>query len=334
MNINKEQILEHLFSLENEDGSFRPSATKDYCGIADGKVSEIAATTYIAEIAQTLGETLPHPERTVDYIRFFQDKDGCFRATPPEIPAEGYEVYNTCMAVKGLKALGCLPEQDVRPWLDRAMLEDKTGYYGYRHDFAANIHACYGSKFSGAAFAKVRDSKLRFFDEATGWCFSKFETEHAGGTWPYCRERNNPMAFHTIRFFKLCGQPIPFEEKALKTFLAAQESNGSWSRGGVHGNFDAIVAIRILDGQHTHDAAIQRAADWAETCLQADGGFNHFGNDAPPELAQHAGAPSEVDACYFHVATLVMAGRLPNHIPPENNWIGWGHSLNRDDEQP
>jgi len=35
-------------------------------------------------------------------------------------------------------------------------------------------------------------------------------------------------------------------------------------------------------------------------------------------------APSEMDACYFHIATLVMAGLTPTKLNGANKWIGLG----------
>ena len=45
--------------------------------------------------------------------------------------------------------------------------------------------------------------------------------------------------------------------------------------------------------------ALDRAAAWALTCRNADGGFGHF-----------PGSPSDADAVYFQVGTLVMTGTL------------------------
>ena len=45
--------------------------------------------------------------------------------------------------------------------------------------------------------------------------------------------------------------------------------------------------------------AMERAADWALSCRNKDGGFGHY-----------PGSPSDADAVYFHVGTLVMAGFL------------------------
>jgi hypothetical protein len=62
--------------------------------------------------------------------------------------------------------------------------------------------------------------------------------------------------------------------------------------------------------------AMERAADWALSCRNADGGFGHF-----------PGSPSDWDAVYFHVGTLVMAGRLQPaaKLPKDAHLLGWGH---------
>ncbi|MGH7140247.1 MAG: hypothetical protein ACREHD_31295 [Pirellulales bacterium] len=61
--------------------------------------------------------------------------------------------------------------------------------------------------------------------------------------------------------------------------------------------------------------AIARAAKWALTCRNADGGFGHF-----------PGSPSDADANYFQVGTLVMAGWLPpvDPLPPDAHLLSWG----------
>jgi hypothetical protein len=54
------------------------------------------------------------------------------------------------------------------------------------------------------------------------------------------------------------------------------------------------------------------------TCRNADGGFGHF-----------PGSPSDMDAVYFHVGTLVMAGwlRPVKPLPPDPHLLGWGHLM-------
>ena len=57
---------------------------------------------------------------------------------------------------------------------------------------------------------------------------------------------------------------------------------------------------------------------WALRCRNADGGFGHY-----------PGSPSDADAVYFQVGTLVLAGYLKPATPlPRNaHLLGWGHLL-------
>ena len=69
------------------------------------------------------------------------------------------------------------------------------------------------------------------------------------------------------------------------------------------------VLLRQLGGDRPDcRRAITRAAAWALGCRNADGGFGHF-----------PGSPSDLDAVYFQVGTLVLAGWLQpaDPLPPE-----------------
>ena len=71
-----DSIVDHLLALEQPDGGFLASATPGYLGTADGRASDIAPAVYVAEILQTLGLDLPHPERTADFIQSRQRDEG------------------------------------------------------------------------------------------------------------------------------------------------------------------------------------------------------------------------------------------------------------------
>jgi hypothetical protein len=64
--------------------------------------------------------------------------------------------------------------------------------------------------------------------------------------------------------------------------------------------------------------AIAKAAAWALRCRNEDGGFGHY-----------PGSPSDADAVYFQVGTLVMAGFLrPANVPLRDAaLLGWGHLM-------
>ena len=84
-----------------------------------------------------------------------------------------------------------------------------------------------------------------------------------------------------------------------------------------HACFDAVFMLKHLGaGREDCKKAMERAADWALSCRNADGGFGHY-----------PGSPSDWDAVYFHVGTLVMAGRLTptDKLPKDAHLLGWGH---------
>ncbi|MFA6714587.1 MAG: prenyltransferase/squalene oxidase repeat-containing protein [Victivallales bacterium] len=318
----QKKITDYIFSLADEDGGFQASAVPDFLGVADGKVSEIAPATYAAEIAQTLGMELPYPEKTIEYIQARQRSKGYFvNLTPlPGVPTHAYLMYNTCVGLRGLKALGKKPKYDPRKWLD-GFIRRTEKISAYDPDFYANSYAALEDKMKTDCFQKLADFILSCQDENTGWLLQPGLTE-AG----YPLERNNPFTFHSARFFYLAGKRIPSADKILETFMRVQESDGSWKLGGVHGTFDACVAVRMLsDNSEKYQKAVRRGAEWALTCQREDGGFNHFGAKAIKGYIDNA--HSEMDACYFHISTLAMAGMLPFKIGYENNWTGWGHSL-------
>ena len=105
--------------------------------------------------------------------------------------------------------------------------------------------------------------------------------------------------------------------------LREQKPDGSWllnmpSRDR-HATFDAVFTL-AHEGHGREDcrAAIGRAASWARSCRNTDGGFGHF-----------PGAASDADAVYFQVGTLVMAGILEpaNPLPKDPHLLSWGHMM-------
>ena len=319
-------VLDHLIALEQPDGSYLPSATPGYLGIADGRVSDIAPAVYAAEIFQTLGAELPHPERTADFVQSRQTAEGYFRP-PPDWPGhwtEASKLHSTCIGIRGLRALGRLPDVDPCPWLD-AEVGGRDTFGPYEPDFYANSYAALEQPMAEDCERKLTEVLLARQDPATGWLMEDASDPDRPG-WGF--PRNNPITFHAARFFHLAGKRIPLGDRILQGFVDVQQENGSWSLGGVHGNFDAAVAVRVLsDNSEPYRAAVARAAEYALTCRTEDGGFRHFATEPPADLADHVGYPSEVDAVFFHVATLVMGGLLPDRLDAANNWIGWGHSL-------
>ena len=129
--------------------------------------------------------------------------------------------------------------------------------------------------------------------------------------------------FHVAHFYRLIGQPTPKVERMVQRVLRDQKPDGGWNikepDWDVHACFDAVFILRQLGGDsEAVRAAIDKAADWAFSCRNADGGFGHF-----------PGRPSDMDAVYFQFATLIQAGRVPSarRDLPDAHTFGWGHAM-------
>jgi geranylgeranyl transferase type-2 subunit beta len=127
--------------------------------------------------------------------------------------------------------------------------------------------------------------------------------------------------FHAVHYDKLHGVKTPKADLILKRTLKDQKPDGSWMLNPLardrHACFDAVFMLKHLGGDRDDcKKAIEKAADWALSCRNKDGGFGHY-----------PGSPSDWDAVYFHVGTLVMAGRLTptDKLPKDAHLLGWGH---------
>jgi geranylgeranyl transferase type-2 subunit beta len=105
--------------------------------------------------------------------------------------------------------------------------------------------------------------------------------------------------------------------------LSDQKPDGGWNikepSWDVHACFDAVFILRQLGGDLEQTRrAIEKAADWALTCRNADGGFGHF-----PKWH------SDMDAVYFQFGTLIQAGRVPSakRDLADANTLSWGHAM-------
>jgi geranylgeranyl transferase type-2 subunit beta len=129
--------------------------------------------------------------------------------------------------------------------------------------------------------------------------------------------------FHAVHYYRLMNAEVPKAEAIVRRVLAEQNVNGSWfinppSRDR-HATFDAVFTLRQLGGDRAGvQAALRRAAAWALTCRNADGGFGHF-----------PGSTSDLDALYFQAGTLILAGWLKpvDPLPPDPHLLGWGHLM-------
>ena len=132
-------------------------------------------------------------------------------------------------------------------------------------------------------------------------------------------------AFHMAHFYRLIGRPTPKADRMVARVLRDQKPTGGWDikepDWDVHAGFDAVFILRQLGGDTPEvRRAIEKAADWALGCRNADGGFGHF-----------PGRHSDMDAVYFQLGTLIQAGRVTGVDEAlgdaDRRALGWGHAM-------
>src|SRR5262249_58484518 len=87
--------------------------------------------------------------------------------------------------------------------------------------------------------------------------------------------------FPGVHYSRLVGEKVPKGEAILKRILREQKRDGSWLLNPPardrHATFDAVFSLRHLGHDRPEvKRALARAAQWALSCRNADGGFGHF----------------------------------------------------------
>src|SRR5438105_2486658 len=101
--------LQQFFAkTARSDGTFQPGIKADYPGMSDSAYSDLAPTVYAVILHKTFGWTLPHEEKTKEFLLGRQQKDGAFvnaagTADPKSAQARA---YNTTQGLVALHALG------------------------------------------------------------------------------------------------------------------------------------------------------------------------------------------------------------------------------------
>ncbi len=286
-----------------KDGSFQPGVDPDYRGMSDSAYSNFAPVTYAVVIHRTFGWTLPNEDRTLTWIINRQQKDGAFTHTAGTVDPQSAQgrVYNTTMALMALQGLDSRPAYDPLPVFAKVMEKDYKNLPAYSSSFFPLAYRLAGAKMPAGADEAMRKTMIQADDG--------YLNDHVAAT------------FHAVHYDRLMNVKTPKADLILARCLRDQKPDGSWMLNPLardrHATFDAVFILMHLGaGRADCKKAMDRAADWALSCRNADGGFGHF-----------PGSPSDWDAVYFHVGTLVMAGRLtPTEKLPRNaHLLGWGH---------
>ena len=303
-----EAVFAFIRRCAREDGGYAPSPDPAYPGNSDTGLSDLAAVTYAATLAKTMGWQLPHPERSIDFIKRHQQPDGSFvnLAGRMDPKSDLAVLYNTVQGVVALRALGGRPSFDPVKVLDRFFVDDvfeKLPWYttSFFPLFYASLDQVFPARYDRA----LRERQVRS-QAADGYL-----GDHVAAT------------FHLAHYFRLVGQPTPKAEALVARVLRDQKTDGGWNLKepdwDVHACFDAVFVLRQLGGEsEAVRKALEKAADWALTCRNADGGFGHY-----PHW------PSDMDAVYFQFGTLLQAGRVPGmkRDLPDAHTLSWGHAM-------
>jgi WD40 repeat protein len=307
--VSPEQLLNDLrnFYLKTarEDGSFQPGIDPQYLGMADTAHSDLAAVTYACTISKTFGWTLPHEAKTTEFLLSRQKPSGEFFNVAGTVDPNGAEgkTYNTTQGLVALHALGTKPKYNPLPIFEDILKGDYKTLPAFSTSFFPLAYGCYGAALPPKADRGIR--ALMVQDE-TG-----YTNDHIAAT------------FHASHYYSLIGEPTPKSRQMVDRILRDQKPDGSWmlnmpSRDR-HATFDAVFTL-LHEGGDRPDckAAIARAAKWALSCRNTDGGFGHY-----------PGSTSDADATYFQVGTLVMAGVLKpaDPLPKDPQFLSWGHLM-------
>ena len=269
------------------DGSFQPGIDPDYLGMSDSAYSDLAAVTYACTIHKTFGWKLPHEEKTIEFLLARQQPDGEFFNVAGTVDPDSPQgrTYNTTQALVALRALGVKPKYDPLPVFEEILKQDYKTLPAYSTSFFPLAYLCAGKPIPEQADRAIRALMVQDDDG--------YLNDHVAAT------------FHASHYYR-SGRRADAEGRADggphaprpegRRQLAAEPAVARPARDvrrRVH------AAARRATASADCQAAIERAAQWALSCRNADGGFGHF-----------PGSTSDADAVYFQVGTLVMAGFL------------------------
>ncbi len=175
----------------------------------------------------------------------------------------------------------------------------------YTTSFFPLAYQCYGKPFPPEQDKKIRALMPQADDG--------YLDEHVAST------------FHLVHYYRLMGAETPKADTIVARILRDQKADGSWMLNPPardrHATFDAMFCLAQLGKDKPEvKKAMQKAALWALSCRNEDGGFGHF-----------PGSPSDADAVYFQVGTLIMAGFLEpvDPLPKDAQLLSWGHVFPR-----
>lgn len=302
------ETLDFIVRCRRADGGFAPSPDGNYTGESDTKFSDLAAVTYAAVLARTMGWDLPGKEQSIAFVRKHQRPDGRFvnLAGKHDPESDLGVLYNTTQGVVALRALGEKAGTDPLPIVGRLLEGDSYKKLPwYTTSFFPLLCAALDKPFPDS----WREKLTRHMEQ--NQAKDGYLGDHVAAS------------FHMAHFYRLIGEPTPHAREMVARVLRDQKTDGGWNikepDWDVHACFDAMFILRQLGGDDPRvKHAMARGAEWSLACRNPDGGFGHF-----------PGRHSDMDAVYFQFGTLIQAGRVPGARLglPDAQTLGWGHAM-------
>jgi len=298
-------LEEYIRACRKVDGGVRPNPDPGYGGYSDTSFSDIAAPVYALILEETLGFRSLDRKKTAMFLAKRRGTDGLYRSRPGGKPQ--LILYETLQALLGLRIIGGSLPAGIADRSARAVAQlfRKHGigdFPFYALDFYAQFYSILGRCVPPPIARAVWERYS-----------SSLKDGEVGG--------HVASTFHFVHFARLMGRRVPDAGKIAEKALAIQKRDGSFNRmpdpdWDVHATFDGAFVVRQLAFGKARKKALGGAARYALSCRNPDGGFGHF-----------PGRKSDLDACYFHAGTLVMAGVLPVSKVPTGlaRVLGWGH---------
>lgn len=298
-------LKEFFAKTARPDGSFQPGVRPDYPGMSDSAASDLAPTVYAVILHKTFGWTLPHEEKTKEFLLGRQGEDGAFvnvlGTFDPKSPQA--RAYNTTQGLVALRAMGLKPRRDPLPVFDAVLKEDYKAMPAYMTSFFPLAYLAANKSIPPDADRNIRALMTQAEDG--------YLHEHVAST------------FHAVHYYRLVGAKMPMAEAIVKRVLSDQNANGGWfinpPARDRHATFDAVFTLRHLAAERADVKDVFRKTNhWILSCRNRNCGFGHF-----------PGSTSDMDAVYFHVGALVMTGWLTpiDPLPPQPHLLGWGHLM-------
>ncbi|HEY3320840.1 MAG TPA: prenyltransferase/squalene oxidase repeat-containing protein [Planctomycetota bacterium] len=311
----KDDTFAFIRKCVREDGGYAPSPDPKYLGNSDTGLSDLAAVTYAATLAKTVGWELPDAKKSAEFVHKHQQPDGRFVNLGGKMKAEEdlAILYNTTQGVVALRALGQKPNVDPAPVMKR-----------FFEQGAIQKLPWYTTSFFPLCYAAIEQPFPAEYQKALSDYMVSHQAEDG-----YLQD-HIAAAFHMAHFYRLVREETPRGQQMLQRALKDQTPEGGWNirepDWDVHACFDAVFVLRQLGTaapasngiQAKCRDAIAKAAAWALSCRNPDGGFGHY-----PKWH------SDMDAVYFQFGTLIQAERIPGarFDLPDGHTLSWGHAM-------